>query len=76
MKPICLPTAALLPTLRYLRQTDERTVKPLAQYPVTAWLRAYAVARFMSTKGDISGTPGPRLWQAVLHFRKRSLEDY
>ena len=74
-EPFFLPTAALLQALSYLRQTDERTVKPLAQYPVTAWLRAYAGAHFMSTKGDISGTPGPRLGQAVLHLRKRSRED-
>jgi hypothetical protein len=48
---------------------------PLAQYPVTAWLHAYAGAHFMSTKRDIRGTPGLRLGQAVLHFRVRSRED-
>ena len=74
-EPFFLPRAALLPALSYLGQTDERTVKPLAQYSVTAWLHAYAGAHFMSTKGDIRGTPGLRLGQAVLHLRKLSRED-
>ena len=74
-EPFFLTRAALLPTLSFLGQTDERTVKPLAQYPVTACLHAYAGARFMSTKGDIRGTPGLRLGQAVPHLRKLSRED-
>jgi hypothetical protein len=74
-EPFFLPTAELLPAPSYLRQTDERTVKPLAQDPVTAWLQAYAGARFRSTKGDISGTPGLRPGQAVLHLRKLIKSD-
>ena len=66
-KPFFLPTAGLLPALSYLRQTDERTLEPLAQYPVTARVRAYAGAHFMSTRGDISGSR-LRLGQAVLHI--------
>jgi hypothetical protein len=42
-EPFFLPEP-LLPTLSFLGQTDERTVKPLAQYPVAAWLHAYAGA--------------------------------
>jgi len=74
-EPFFLPKAAWLPALSYLGQTDERTVKPLAQYPVTARVRAYAGAHFMNTRGDISGTPRLRLGQAVLHLRKLSRED-
>jgi hypothetical protein len=74
-EPFFLPKAALLPALSYLGQTDERTVKPLAQYPVTARVRAYAGTHFMSARGHISGTPRRRLGQAVLHLRKLSRED-
>jgi hypothetical protein len=75
-EPFFLPAAGLLPALSYLRQPDERTVEPLAQYPVTARVRAYAGARFISTRGDISGTPRLRLGQAVLHLRNSVAKMY
>ena len=53
-EPFFLPTAGLLPALSYLRQTDERTLEPLAQ--ASSYCAGPRLRRrhFMSTRSDIS----------------------